>query len=361
MTYPYRDERYYAPSQWRSQASYTSPQNGYHPSQGYYNQQNQQPVAFPVYPNQSWEPTYGQIHPYRPLGQPISRPDRGRDYLASLTTSVNNLHIQPSTDKPLPRLPPAPLPERQAVATSTYARQSTSATFPTYAESIPPLPTPPAIPPRPVTLPCTPPKSTASPIPKSFTPSFHPHHSGSQDELLRPPELLRPNSDSAIPTSSSARKGKSKADKFQVYDLTLDSDDEGSSSTPQRRRAISDMPHMSPSKVAAPRTPKSSRSPIKPPASPSSPNAVRCSGYTRSGQPCKRVVKSTAPYLLSRELNVDGAGEGSGAMEERYCKDHAGRICQVGGFYWRGAAKSVWIDFDGELARLKTRRDEADD
>jgi hypothetical protein len=35
--------------------------------------------------------------------------------------------------------------------------------------------------------------------------------------------------------------------------------------------------------------------------------------------------------------------------EERYCKDHAGRICQVGGFYWKGGKKSVWVDFDGEL------------
>jgi hypothetical protein len=39
-------------------------------------------------------------------------------------------------------------------------------------------------------------------------------------------------------------------------------------------------------------------------------------------------------------------GDGEILKEERYCKDHAGQICQVGGFYWKGE-KSVWIDFAG--------------
>jgi hypothetical protein len=59
-------------------------------------------------------------------------------------------------------------------------------------------------------------------------------------------------------------------------------------------------------------------------------------------------VRSTAPYLLSRDINIGEGEDGSLVKEERYCKDHAGRICQVGGFYWRGGAKSVWVDFGGQ-------------
>jgi hypothetical protein len=68
-------------------------------------------------------------------------------------------------------------------------------------------------------------------------------------------------------------------------------------------------------------------------------------------------VRSTAPYLLSRDINIDEGEDGSLVEEERYCKDHAGRICQVGGFYWRGGAKSVWVDFGGQSPVLVGDRD----
>ena len=258
-----------------------------------------------------------------------------------MTTSVNSLSIQQpplSKDKPLPQLPP---PETRPIAGPSRRPDS----LPTYASSIPPLPTPPAIPPRPATQVQvqTPPK----PARKSFVPSFHPHRSVSQVDLLRPPDLSRPHSDSVVPLSAKA-KGKSPVKgngKQEIHDLTLDSDEE--SPTTHRRRAISELPRASPAKLApsTPRTPNKI-SPIKPASSPLSPHAVRCSGYTRSGQPCKRVVKSTAPFLLSRDTSLALGLDGE-QKEERYCKDHAGRICQVGGFYWRGAQKSVWVDFDG--------------
>jgi hypothetical protein len=337
MAYPYRDQQYQPQQQWYSQ------------------NQHYQQAPFPVYRQQP-QPlpyTYGST-------QYPGSSSRSRDYLASLSTSVNSLSIgQPSLakDKPLPRLPAADTRVETRpdgiLDTRPYARPETGPdrrpiagpslrpdSLPTYGSSIPPLPTPPAIPPRPATQVQTPPE----PARKSFVPSFHPHRSGSQVDLLRPPELPRPQSDSVL-ASSSKGKGKSPIKGREEIDLTIDSDEESPSS--HRRRAISEITRTSPSKgsnPSIPRTPVKS-SPIKPPASPLSPHAVRCSGYTRSGQPCKRVVKSTAPFLLSRDINF---GPGDEQKEERYCKDHAGRICQVGGFYWRGAQKSVWVDFDGK-------------
>lgn len=337
MAYPYRDQQYPPHQQWYPQRPYDPRSTTYyHNPQQYPQNQHQQSIPFPIYRQQPHQIPYTYDSPPR---YPVSQPSRGRDYLASLSTSVDNLSIgqSPLKDKPLPSLPP---PERPVAGPS---RRPDS--LPTYSQSIPPLPTPPAIPPRPTTQIVTPPKPR-----KSFTPSFHPHRSISQVDLLRPPDLVRPQSDSVVPLSAKG-KGKSPVKGRTEIDLTLDSDDE--SPTTCRRRAISDLPHASfPSKsISPPRTP-SKASPAKPPASPSSPHAVRCSGYTRSGQPCKRVVKSTAPFLLSRDINLGIDGD---QKEERYCKDHAGRICQVGGFYWKGSQKSVWVDFDGEPERIWLR------
>ena len=340
MAYPYRDQQYYGQQRWHPQSPYDHRiPNHQQQSRPYPQNQHYQQVPFPVYHQPPQQVPYGYTTPPH---RPVAGPSRGRDYLASLTTSVNNLSIgqsQLATEKPLPRLPPA-VDYRPAIASRPIHQRPES--VPTYPSSIPHLPTPPAIPPRPVTQVQTPPKATA--VRKSFTPSFHPHHSASQVELLRPPDLVRPQSDSVIPSSKAKGKGKVSG-KAEVWDLTLDSDEE----SPTRRRAISDLPRTSPSKPStpktAPRTPISKRSPIKSSASPLSPHAVRCSGYTRTGQPCKRVVKSTAPFLLARDINL-GIGDGEIPNEERYCKDHAGQICQVGGFYWKGE-KSVWIDFAG--------------
>jgi hypothetical protein len=332
MAYPYRDQQYHGQQQWYPQQPYDPRSTVYYQNSQQYpqNQHYQRSIPFPVYRQQPHQIPYTYDSPPR---YPASQPNRGRDYLASLSTSVNNLSIGQSAlkDKPLPSLPPPEIP--------TAGPSRRPASLPTYAQSIPPLPTPPAIPPRPITqVQQTPPKLAR----KSFVPSFHPHRSVSQVDLLRPPELVRPQSDSVIPISKG--KGKSPAKGRTEIDLTLDSDEE--SPTTHRRRAISEIPRTSPSKqVSTPRTP-TKRPPGNPAASPLSPHAVRCSGYTRSGQPCKRVVKSTAPFLLSRDINLGVDGE---QKEERYCKDHAGRICQVGGFYWKGGQKSVWVDFDGEL------------
>lgn len=361
MTYPYQGHQYPYDPRWPPrppQQQYTAP---IYPQQVYSYPQYphshpQHTVPFPVHHNpppaapKQYAPQYYATPPrYNPTQL---RVDRGRDYLSSLTTSVSNLDLGiqagPSrsltVDKPLPQLPPPPIPSRPT-------------SLPSYSSQIPPLPAPPRIQqhPRPLAESTTsqqprsaPHTQVSTPPRKSFTPSFHPHDSTCQNHLLRPPDVHRPHSDPQIPSTTKARKkGKGKE---EVMDLTLDSSDDdlwesanksalaGTKKTsPRHRRAISDLP----------RTPASkAKSPSKPPVSPASPNAVRCSGYTRAGQPCKRVVKSTAPFLLTRDTNL-GAGD-AGRGEERYCKDHAGMICQVGGFYWRGSGQNVWIDFSGE-------------
>lgn len=362
MTYPYQGHQYTYDPRWPSrhpQQQYTAP---IYPQQVYsYPQYSQHPhpqqsVPFPGQHNPSpasprqYAPQYYATPPRYPQTQ--VRVDRGRDYLSSLTTSISNLELGtqaqagPSRlstlDKPLPQLPPPPIPARPT-------------SLPSYSSQIPPLPTPPSVQQHP-RLPVNPaapqqskttnPIQPATPPRKSFTPSFHPHDSTTQIDLLRPPDVHRPYSAPQIPSTTKARKkGKSKE---EVLDLTLDSSDDelwesfndnatvGTKKTsPRHRRAASDLPHTPASKA---------KSPSEPPASPASPNAVRCSGYTRAGQPCKRVVKSTAPFLLTRDTNLGDIGRG----EERYCKDHAGMICQVGGFYWRGSGQNVWIDFSGK-------------
>ena len=353
MTYPYPGHQYPYDPRWppqQSQQPHTAPiylqevcsyPQHYHPRQS---------VPFPTNPPppRQYAPQYYATPPRHPPHQ--ARIDRGRDYLASLTTSVSNLELGnqagpsrlSSVDKPLPRLPPPPIPARPC-------------SFPSYTNQIPPLPTPPRVPPdsRLYTNSPTPQQASPARLPqpstpprKSFTPSFHPLDSTSQGDLLRPPDVHRPHSEPVILTNAKFRKkGKGKE---EVLDLTLDSSDDESwdslakntvhtkNSSPRHRKAISELP----------RTPLKPKSPIKPPASPASPSAVRCSGYTRAGQPCKRVVKSTAPFL-TRDQNLDDTPELG--KEERYCKDHAGMICQVGGFYWRGSGQNVWINFEGKL------------
>lgn len=43
--------------------------------------------------------------------------------------------------------------------------------------------------------------------------------------------------------------------------------------------------------------------------------------------------------------------EGNG-VQARYCKDHAGMICNAKGFYWRSNKETtgIWVDFDGQSA-----------
>lgn len=121
------------------------------------------------------------------------------------------------------------------------------------------------------------------------------------------------------------------------------------STSPTRRSSSNTPSTISPSRT------KKLNSPHKPCTSNSS--SVQCSGFTRTGQPCKRLVKAKAPYLSIRDVSVapvslDGDDEDarSEKVMGRYCKDHAGMICTAKGFYWRRERDSsgVWIEFDGE-------------
>ncbi|WVQ97268.1 hypothetical protein IAU59_004379 [Kwoniella sp. CBS 9459] len=263
---------------------------------------------------------------------------------------------------------------------------------------------------------------------KTFRPSVHPHSKPrlSDEARLRPPAPHtppRPHSDPVVPLSEpicrvkpktqAQAKGRGKANSRKhnvggsrkdpvemrherrnddrddseyrpVIDLTQMSSpsEEGSSSSSssddetnkqitlkskvRRKRATSEQPlrpapqHSSgrPNRVAIPNTAGS--------PSPASGTAVQCSGFTRTGQPCKRLVKTSAPFLASRDslsnkaLRAEGDGEAdvdvvgdrdgdrrSDRVMGRYCKDHAGMICQVGGFYWRGQRGNacIWVDF----------------
>ncbi|EKD03892.1 hypothetical protein A1Q2_01905 [Trichosporon asahii var. asahii CBS 8904] len=103
-------------------------------------------------------------------------------------------------------------------------------------------------------------------------------------------------------------------------------------------------PSASRSVVSAPgSTPK--RKPSSPavssPASPASPSKVRCSGYTRSGERCKRLVKAGAPGAALLD------------NDERYCKDHAGLLLKPSGFYSRRSpgSEGTWVEFKTYIPR----------
>lgn len=104
----------------------------------------------------------------------------------------------------------------------------------------------------------------------------------------------------------------------------------GGSVLPAPRSAVS----------AASSTPKRKPSSAvsSPAASPASPSKVRCSGYTRAGERCKRLVRDGAP----------------GAADERYCKDHAGLLLKAAGFYARRApgAQGAWVEFKTYIPRV---------
>nr|XP_019000437.1 uncharacterized protein I203_06851 [Kwoniella mangroviensis CBS 8507]OCF63898.1 hypothetical protein I203_06851 [Kwoniella mangroviensis CBS 8507] len=222
--------------------------------------------------------------------------------------------------------------------------------------------------------------------PKTFRPSVHPHSKPrlSDENRLRPlsPHTPpRPKSDSAIPTSSK-KKGKGKATSFStstpkskiktptrrkegnndpdwnpIIDLTISSSEDDSEedrnetitprSSARRKRAISEQPSRTSVHTSTP-SKSGSNSESRTPGKDSTPGVVQCSGFTRTGQPCKRLVKVSAPYLSARDTNVEpGGDERSEKVMGRYCKDHAGMICQVDGFYWRGDSNKagIWIEF----------------
>ncbi|ORX36030.1 hypothetical protein BD324DRAFT_651935 [Kockovaella imperatae] len=240
----------------------------------------------------------------------------GRDYLASLSTSMAGLSVEQrcpegttyDRDKPLPRLPPPPdLPPRPQSETVTLVyptidsprsnkqrvpRPSSEASIEFIAQAM-----------------SSPPRTKVSRIP----------HSQSDQAITRKAKLA---------TSSRSRLHP------DVADFIVPDSDDSSGNPPgphpnitdrspqRRRRATSEQPQFLTTKAAVS-------------AAPSSPS-IRCAGFTRKGAPCQRLVKTAAPYLALLDMNASDA--------KRYCKDHAGMICDVDGFYWRG--KNVWIEFD---------------
>ncbi|WVQ70911.1 hypothetical protein IAR50_000436 [Cryptococcus sp. DSM 104548] len=169
-----------------------------------------------------------------------------------------------------------------------------------------------------------------------------------------------------------------------IIDLTLSSPDSPSSPplfsrkgpqspSPSRPRAHSDIRNAfltSPSPASSPARRKSpsksianassslASSPSKKPLTPTSKVGVQCSGFTRTGAPCKRIVRAHAPYLATPIGGREDDDEGDIRSERvmgRYCKDHAGMICKTKGFYWRNGegedASKVWIDFEDYVPR----------
>ncbi|OCF32801.1 hypothetical protein I317_00873 [Kwoniella heveanensis CBS 569] len=250
---------------------------------------------------------------------------------------------------------------------------------------------------------------------KSFRPSVHPHSKPrlSDEARLRPPEPHtppRPHSDPVVPVSeptfksnpqakvkdrirNRGRKGKEKAtagspkrrqgrngddsEYRPIIDLTQLSSSESEQGVPssdssddvssqqvtsrsriRHQRAVSEQPLRPTKSKSTPSLDRLSRMTITPdktglPNVNTGGTAVQCAGFTRTGQPCKRLVKTSAPYLVSHHgdsgsaMREEEGDQRSDRVMGRYCKDHAGMICQVGGFYWRGQQGNagIWIDF----------------
>ena len=295
--------------------------------------------------------------------QPRER-SRGLDYLQDLHTELSNIDLDAfhsnerissvNADKPLPRLPPPPpLPDRPTVPASYSASRLDDLHTPFSLDRT-----------RPLSL-------TEGSRPHSLTPNedIAPQKYFRPSAYLRIPEPLhvsRPHSDH--PTNAfQSHKHRSKASTSIDITYVPSSSSEDDTSLPgtstgrspaRRRRAASEQPPATTSTTPS----KTRRSRVSPdPNRDSTPNAStsdaqRCSGFTRTGQPCKRLVRASAPYLLSRESYSPANGDGDDEAPRlvgRYCKDHAGMICEVGGFYWRGGpmfkqGSGVWIDFDGK-------------
>lgn len=205
--------------------------------------------------------------------------------------------------------------------------------------------------------------------PKSFKPSPY----------LVLPDLhtRRPLSDPSLPSSSRLSPTFKPGTQFPLtpprraipkshtaIDLTYSPASSSSTATPPsnvtprsparlRKRATSEQPP-TPTALAGQTQSRS-------PAPKDSGAAVRCAGYTRAGQPCKRLVKASAAFLSTLDLNTAGDQMSSPCLEGskgtakvgdevvgRYCKDHAGMICSASGFYPRDNP-GVWVAFDGEF------------
>lgn len=365
---------------------------------------------YPYYPPQQH---YEQLQSHvRPL--PVAGPSgsRGRDYLQSLSTDLSNLDLErigpsgtghhirshsspkPSLEKPLPstpRCPSAPPPHNPLRGNTTSP----------LVYSTPPLPRPPrlvwetdeygaALGTRETGTPCVSqptqdvykqqslsptsahqkqdrsPATTSSPYPVTPPRAFKPsRYLASPGVLLAPhsePRISRPKSDLVVPTRKThttvkkANKSKSSGalrKPIIIIDSESDNSDSDSyvpsiidvpntvtnRSPARRKRATSEIP-CGPGKTSS--------GPKPPLVTANTPNIVsgKCAGFTRKGQPCQRLVRDAAPLLMLLDTNTPQEER----ITARYCKDHAGMICNVKGFYWRLSSESegIWVDFAGE-------------
>ena len=302
-----------------------------------------------------------------PRQQPPREWSRGIDYLRDLHTEIGNLnldalHAPPhrmsfvNADKPLPRLPPPPpLPDRPAMPSSSSASRLDDFHLSSFADRSLPQPLSEDL--RPHSLP----PSDDVAAQKYFRPSAY-------LRIPEPSRIYRPHSDATNATNAfKSHKSRHKASASIDITYVPSSSSEGESSLPgtitgrspaRRGRASSEQP-VSTIPTTPSRTRRSRVSPDRVQDGTTNgltSDAQRCAGFTRTGQPCKRLVRSSAPYLLSRDFHSPAdrdEDDEAPRLVGRYCKDHAGMICEVGGFYWRGGPVSkqgsgVWIDFDGK-------------
>ncbi|RSH92813.1 hypothetical protein EHS25_008259 [Saitozyma podzolica] len=307
-----------------------------------------------------------------------SRASRGRDYLSGLGSAMDGLQVgepsprirvvssstvgsssSPNRDKPLPNLPRHPLPP---IANASHSRLSLSASQSRPDHRSSSLPSH-------AGLAEAPSASSQHDVDVYRRPHVQTHKS-SPPRMFRPSSLLSPPSPPTIPRPHSdpvlshqttaqtpTHHGKPTRGKHRpatsVIDLTTESDSDPSSPTSpgvtprsaaRRRRATSEQPPSHLTLSASHSSPSKSPSPASPG------KAVRCAGFTRTGQPCKRLVRASAPYLAALEPNTLPASFELGEEADpvglgRYCKDHAGMICQPTGFYSK-ERRGLWLDFD---------------
>lgn len=218
------------------------------------------------------------------------------------------------------------------------------------------------------------PSSSFSPhTPDTLTGALRPSPNVIPPRHLRPPlsepRLTRPYSDSTVPHTTpprvkteSRKKGSAKAKRTKDPIYVADSDDGDTSSSSiewvtnrspaRRRRAESERPASKISSPSAPLAPTRTNIPspaAKTPTRHTKGEAVQCSGYTKEGQKCKRMVKAKAPYF---DINSPAARAGDGDRfgergEARYCKDHANLVIDQPGFSWMGT--DVYIRYAGKL------------
>ncbi|TXT10900.1 hypothetical protein VHUM_01651 [Vanrija humicola] len=241
--------------------------------------------------------------------------------------------------------PPVPAPASRLVAASSQASGSapSSATSHASASASASAPASASSQSTPATPPVPPP------------PSSKPNPALKQAKLHFQPRLSHPSASSQnLSSQANAAAPKGKGKKPAVIDLTgsdndsyppSESDSDHRLAPPQLRHQRA---HSQPPSSSAPHTPapKGKRAaPRLTKASSPAPDAapVRCSGFTRAGAPCKRVVKAAAPFLAGRSESDDEDEQYTG----RFCKDHAGLVCAVDGFYWRDrkGRSGVWVEF----------------